>query len=222
VRAGDEVRESIDDIQERYEDLVDHMKHLLFRLKQMAERGAVAVERRSDIYAEDIRLISKLTAGQELGSCAFVQDDPRQQLLDDQDFLSFLREQVQASLRRVRVKRVYVCESAEDARNVDFLTHLSKLQEAIVRQGDPEHFEVRVLVLESLGRAIRGEYRIDVLIFGNRRVSFGDLSDRTQTLLRAEYQSDEKSVREAKNKFLKVFNTARPLSEFLTELQAAS
>jgi hypothetical protein len=215
LRDGDDIRKTVLDVRENYSDLDDHLRHLLARLADMAIRGTVAVERRSDVYAEDRRLIDKLVVNQELGSCCYVQEDPRRQLLEDQDFIAFIQTQVRASLRGVQVKRVYICESEADARRQEFHKHLVSLKTRIEADGRLSNFEVRCLILETLDKQLRGEFRIDVLLFGNNRVSEGDLSQLSQMLLRAEYRSDEQSVREAKNKFFRVFNSAMSLDEFL-------
>ncbi len=217
LRDGDDMRRAVLSVREKYPTLEDHLKRLVARMTDMAARGTVVVEKRADVYAEDRRLIDELLVNQELGSCVFVQEDPGRQFLEDQDYIAFIEAQVRASLRGVLVRRVYICESAADAKNEKFRTHLLSLKKYIESEGKPRNFEVRVLVLESIDSQYRGEYRVDVLLFGNSRVSEGDLNQLSQKLLRAEYRSDEAFIREAKRKFNNVFSRALSLVEFLRE-----
>jgi hypothetical protein len=169
-------------IKEQMQILFDHLSDL--------SNGTYYLKLRPEVYLEDTKLLQSLGKGDAFCATVLLSNDFSAQFRDF-FFCKYIDSQIDAVKRGAEVERLYLLRNSSHFKQNEVQVHLNRLYN--------EGINVTYILCDRLDPTSYETYaNIDLLLFGNWRVSSGKVDFAQPILFRTFYSSDEKMMRRYK------------------------
>lgn len=188
---------------QRYDELKQEMDELA--------NGTYRIRTLNDLYLDDIRSINELRKGEHLlSTCpvSTVSKTAAADQLSDPHYKASMEAHRSASMRGVRVTRIYLFRSEDFAIYEPIMSHLVELVQS--------KMEILILLRDEAKR----EGPFDFLVFGDRKVSVGEVNPDTGVVSSARVHSDPEIVKSYKREYRNMKLVSIRLEELISRVSA--
>jgi len=177
-------------------------KQLLWTLRELSD-GQYQLHTLEQVYEDDTRSIELMQNNEVLRSiCPLARDtDSLKQQIRNKSYLASIKAHLDAAQRGVRVMRIYAFLDRSLIDLTELREHFSSLVSANVEVYVIFHDDPRFRQAQSI--------HLDFLVFGDRKVSIGEIDPRTEVVSGARIDTNRMTV----EKCIREYNTLLRISE---------